>query len=308
MNGFSEPSNSMNVTERMTARYRVRHETTYLNSRIAAGCANFLHLHPLDSLGQVVYRFHLNIDPLPSLLTSHRDAFGNLVHYLEIHRSHQRLTLLAESEVAIERPWPTADPDIAWEMIRDGLRSPTMPLWLAAAQFAYPSPRVRWCDAMTEYAAQSLQPGRSVFEAVDELAQRIHEDFVFDPEATHVKTGVAEVFARRRGVCQDLSHVLLALLRSHGLAAAYVSGYLRTEAPAGQPRLVGADASHAWISLFAGAAGWHDYDPTNNCRVHVDHIVVARGRDYDDVAPVQGVATGGGRHTLVVKVDVVNLV
>jgi transglutaminase-like putative cysteine protease len=307
MTGFTDPSTPAAEPNLSVARFQVRHQTIYQNSMLATACSNYLHLHPADRFGQHVYRFHLEISPEPALLTSHRDAFGNLAHYVEVHRAHHRLCLRAESEVVIERSPPAYIPTMPWEMVRDGLQLPATASWLEAAQFAFPSNRVRWCSQMVDYARESLEPGRPLLIASEELTRRVHSDFIYDPEATHVATSVSEAFAKRRGVCQDLSHILVALFRSHGLAAAYVSGYLRTIPPPGQPKLLGADASHAWVSVFAGADGWLDFDPTNNCRVHLDHIMAARGRDYDDVAPVQGVATGGGRHSLEVEVDVTSL-
>jgi transglutaminase-like putative cysteine protease len=178
---------------------------------------------------------------------------------------------------------------------------------LAAAQFRFASPRVAVSDSLRSYAADSFRPGRPVLAAVAELSSRIHADFRFDPTATHVNTTVAEFLQSRRGVCQDFAHLIIGMLRSMGLPARYVSGYLRTEPPPGTPRLVGADASHAWVSAWCGELGWVDTDPTNNVLPTTDHITVAWGRDYGDVAPIKGVYTGGGPHTIQVAVDVQHL-
>ncbi|OYW11667.1 MAG: hypothetical protein B7Z55_19015 [Planctomycetales bacterium 12-60-4] len=184
------------------------------------------------------------------------------------------------------------------------MRATESPLTLEALQFTFDSPSVTAPAAVGQYAAESFPAGRPILEGVRHLTTRIHEDFKFDPRATTVSTPVVEVFEHRRGVCQDFAHLEIAALRSLGIPARYVSGYLRTIPPPGRPRLVGTDASHAWLSVYCGEAGWIDVDPTNDCIVSTDHITVAWGRDYSDVCPIKGVFVGGGTHQMTVSVDV----
>ncbi|HMP07581.1 MAG TPA: transglutaminase family protein, partial [Lacipirellulaceae bacterium] len=171
--------------------------------------------------------------------------------------------------------------------------------------FLVPTQRVALSPELTAYAAVSFPPGRPVVDALRDLTARIHREFRFDPRSTHVNTPLADVLRERRGVCQDFAHLAVGALRAMGLPGRYVSGYLRTTAPPGKPRLVGADASHAWAACWCGDLGWVDFDPTNNCLVDADHITVAWGRDYGDVCPIQGVFVGGGEHAMGVSVDVV---
>ena len=175
--------------------------------------------------------------------------------------------------------------------------------WLRARQFAFESRYVTGVKEYREYARPSFAPGRSILEAAVDLTRRLHTEFTYDPRATTITTPIKDVFRTRRGVCQDFAHLQLAAVRSLGLAARYVSGYLSTTPPPGKPKLVGADASHAWVSVFCGEAGWVDLDPTNNQLAGDRHIVLAWGRDYDDVSPVKGVILGGGPHTVEVSVD-----
>ena len=200
--------------------------------------------------------------------------------------------------------WTIAHTTPAWETIRDRLTQDRAANWLEAYQFAFDS-RFSVADPRYgEYAKSSFTPGRPVLDAALALTHRIHEEFVYDPRATTLTTPVAEVFANRRGVCQDFAHFQLACLRSLGLAARYVSGYLSTVPPPGKARLIGADATHAWVSLFCGEAGWVDLDPTNDQIPAERHVLLAWGRDYDDVSPLKGVILGGGQHRVGVTVDV----
>ncbi|MEM6799626.1 MAG: transglutaminase family protein, partial [Planctomycetota bacterium] len=176
--------------------------------------------------------------------------------------------------------------------------------WAPPYQFAFPSALAPTSPTLAEYAAESFTPGRPIVESLRDLNARINKDFDYDPRATTVTTPVLEAFAKRAGVCQDFAQVGISCLRSLGLAARYVSGYLRTAPPPGKPRLVGADASHAWLSLYCGELGWVDADPTNNTLAGADHVTVAVGRDYSDICPIQGVFVGGGSHVMSVSVDV----
>jgi transglutaminase-like putative cysteine protease len=215
------------------------------------------------------------------------------------------LTVTARSRVAVG---PSLIPDAAetpaWESVRGWCRSDRSAPFLEAAEFTFASPLVPGETGFTQYAQESFPRGRPILEAVLELTARIHRDFRFDPTATTVATPLAQVLARRRGVCQDFAHLEIACLRGLGLPARYVSGYLETVPPPGQPRLLGADASHAWIAFFCPGLGWIDADPTNNVLPSLQHITLGWGRDYSDVAPIHGVLVGGEEHALTVGVDV----
>jgi transglutaminase-like putative cysteine protease len=188
--------------------------------------------------------------------------------------------------------------------VRDGLAGGEPQEWLEICQFAVDSPHVKARAELAEFAQGSFTPGRPWLEALLDLTRRIFEEFVYDPAATNVSTPLDTVLAMRRGVCQDFAHLQIGCLRSLGLPARYVSGYLQTTPPPGKPRLVGADASHAWLSAWCGAHGWVDVDPTNNVQPSLGHVTVAWGRDYSDVCPIKGVFIGGGDHRMEVSVDV----
>jgi transglutaminase-like putative cysteine protease len=291
------------VSTQSSARYRVRHETRYEYLWSAAACTNLLHLRPRNDFRQRVTQFRLVVTPEPAAINAWDDAFGNPTHYIEVHRSHKVLSLLAESDVLVEPVMAPIEGKLLGDKLSDRLRSDRHPTWIDAYRYCFPSPRLAWSADVGAFAASSFGKNRPVRDAVLEWMQRVHDGWKYDPNATHVHTTVDEVFRDRRGVCQDLAHLCIAGLRAQGLAARYCSGYLRTVPPPGRPRLIGADASHAWISVFLGTQWW-DLDPTNNCPVGTDHVLVARGRDYGDVAPVLGFAAGGGKHQLFVGVDV----
>ena len=215
------------------------------------------------------------------------------------------MTVTSVSEVTLcERTVPPVEQTPAWDQLAQTLRTPTTPADLAASEFTFDSSRSIGLKPLTEYARKSFPPGRPLLAAATELTERIFRDFTYDPRATTVTTPVDEVFRLKKGVCQDFAHLQIAALRSLGLAARYVSGYLRTRPAPGKPRLVGADASHAWLSVYLGGGEWLDLDPTNNVVPNLEHITVAWGRDYSDVCPLKGVFIGGGRHSLSVSVDV----
>jgi transglutaminase-like putative cysteine protease len=221
-----------------------------------------------------------------------------------VQELHQELVVEARSEVVIAEaatPWPQQA--ASWEEIAASLPRDRSQAGLDAYQFAFESPRIRMRPEFAAYALQSFTPGRPMPEALLDLTARIHQDFRFDSKVTNVRTPPEEVFRKRKGVCQDFAHVQIACLRSLNLAARYVSGYLRTYQPAGQPRLVGADASHAWVSAYCPGSGWLDVDPTNNVVPSDGHVTLAWGRDYGDVSPLHGLVLGGGAHTLKVAVD-----
>ncbi len=289
-------------------KYKITHSTKYKYDAPVPVCHNVVFLAPRPTEFQHCLRHRLNISPAASTSSRRTDYFGNTVTSFSVASSHRSLRITATSTVTVaERELPAAESTAAWEQIRDRLASDRTTEGLAAYQFVFPSPHVPFDPAIAEYSRQSFTPGRPILEAVLELNTRLHADVTYDPQATTVSTPIHQVFSQRRGVCQDLAHLMLGCLRPLGLAARYVSGYLRTHPPAGKPRLVGADASHAWVAVYCGDAGWVDIDPTNNSVVRTEHITVAWGRDFSDVCPVTGMFVGGGEHQLSVSVDVAPL-
>lgn len=286
--------------------YHITHTTTYDYSEPVSLCHNYLHLKPRCCARQQCRHVELFVRPEPEQLQNQLDYFGNPTTLFAIQEPHGRLLLRAESwvEVTTAEP-PSAGATPPWELVRDSLRSDRSAAALEAYQFVFESRYVPRGDDLAEYCLPSFPAGRPIAEAVIDLTRRIHADFKYDQRATTVATPVHEVLARRRGVCQDFAHLQIACLRSIGLPARYVSGYLVTAPTRGQARLVGADASHAWVSVYAATTGWLDIDPTNNRIPSDTHITLAWGRDYDDVSPVRGVILGGGHSTLEVAVDVV---
>ncbi|MES1181073.1 MAG: transglutaminase family protein, partial [Verrucomicrobiota bacterium] len=254
---------------------------------------------------QTVENFSLNIGPLPAILKSRGDFFGNQVCGFSIQEIHRRLEITATSRVtvaAITPPAPALSPD--WEDVVKLFSDPVSPEVVEPYQFVFDSPLIRVSPELADYARKSFAAEAPLLVAVAGLNRRIFDDFKFDPVATTVATPLEEVLEKRAGVCQDFAHLAVACLRSLGLPARYVSGYLRTRPPEGRPRLVGADASHAWFAVFCPDVGWVDFDPTNNVLPAEEHITVAFGRDYSDVSPVAGIITGGGAHEVKVSVDV----
>jgi transglutaminase-like putative cysteine protease len=285
--------------------YRVRHVTTYDYEDPVSVSHHILRLTPHNSLRQNCRQSGITIVPKPASCTRHVDYFGNATTCFTLLEPHERLVVEAVSELevnAVAIPGFAASPP--WESVRDSLPYDYTDEGLNAYQFVFDSNRVEGRPELAEYARESFPQGRPLLEAVLDLTRRINHDFRFDTKATEVSTPVETFFEKRRGVCQDFSHLQIACLRSLGLAARYVSGYLRTIPPPGRPRLVGADASHAWCAAWSPGAGWVDFDPTNNCVPGDGHITVAWGRDYSDVSPIYGVLLGGANHTLDTGVDV----
>ncbi len=284
-------------------RYTITHVTTYAYTEAVSLCQNVAHLSVRPSDRQRADPSTLAISPEPAVREERTDYFGNPAHHFTIQEPHRQLKVTARHRVTVFPPLPPAD-FTPWEAVRDRLPLDHSPAWLDAYQFTFDSRFAAADPKYAAFAADSFTPGRPMVQAASELVHRIHTGFQYDPRATTVSTPVGEVFENRRGVCQDFAHLLLACLRSLGLAARYVSGYLSTVPPPGKPRLVGADATHAWVSVFCGDAGWVDFDPTNDQIPHDRHVLLAWGRDYDDVSPLKGVILGGGKHTVTVSVDV----
>jgi transglutaminase-like putative cysteine protease len=285
--------------------YEITHLTRYSYGAIVELTTGVLRLVPRSGDGQEVERFAIVTDPVSQRLTERLDPFGNRVTRLRIESSHQQLSITASSRVRVNRmPAPVQSPP--WERVAAEAITMTSLDAGGPAIALYPSRRVALFDEATAYARLSFVPRRPIFEAASELAGRIQSDFIYDPAATEVSTPAAEAFNRRRGVCQDFAHIMIAAVRGIALPALYVSGYIRTIPPPGKERLAGADATHAWVSVWCGAAlGWKDFDPTNATSIQNDHIVVAIGRDYSDVSPIESMVLSSGRHRLEVEVDVI---
>ena len=278
---------------------RATHTTTYLYSAPVSICHTEVHLAPRDGRNQRLLAHSLSILPPPEATFSHKDYFGNDVTYFSIHEPHTTLTISADSVIDTE-PFDLVEPCLTppWEEARGEKWRRSDDHSLSAYQFVFPSHRITPAPEFAEYAATSFTPGRPFLEAAMDLCHRIYTEFQYDQQATTVATSAAEVLRSRRGVCQDFAHFAIACMRSLGLAARYVSGYLSSA------HLVGGQASHAWLSVFFPGVGWLDLDPTNDQMADGSYVTLAWGRDYSDVAPVNGVAIGGGQHVINVSVAV----
>ncbi len=285
--------------------YRVTHTTTYDYSEPVTVSHHVARLQPRATPTQRKIEFELRVTPEPSVRTLHTDYFGNSATFFSIEQLHSELEVTAISTVeVVADPQPALDVSPAWETVAEMFRDPVSPVVAEAYQFVFDSPLLRANPLLAEYARESFKPGTPLLVGVRDLTARIHRDFKFDPTATTVSTPLLEVFEKRHGVCQDFAHLAIACVRSLGLAARYVSGYLLTEPPPGEPRLVGADYSHAWFSVFCPHLGFVDFDPTNDCLPSERHVTAAIGRDFSEVSPLAGVVTGGGHHALKVAVSV----
>jgi len=286
-------------------RYQVSHITSYQYESAVTLSQQLLHLTPRSFRYQTCLSHRLDINPLADERQQNQDYFGNITDYFSIQVPHQELTVSSYTEVELS-PRPTLDMlnnSRPWESVRDELRLDYLKNSEAHA-YLFPSTKVACSDALAEFARESFTPNQLLIPAAYNLTQRIFNEFDFDPHATDVSTPLAEVLQNRRGVCQDFSHLMIGCLRSIGLACRYVSGYILTTPPEGQQKLVGSDASHAWVSVYSPMYGWIDFDPTNNCLVQDEHVTVAWGRDFSDVSPMRGVVLGGGAHSLDVSVSV----
>jgi transglutaminase-like putative cysteine protease len=286
--------------------YEITHTTTYSYTGQVSVSHHLLRLALRAGPRQHCLEHRLSISPAPAVTSLHGDYFGNITHFITVERPHQQLAITSHSRVALSPafiPEPTETP--SWESVRARCRGDRSAHALEAHEFTYASPLVPIRPEFTDYAEPSFPKERPVLDAVTDLTRRINEDFTFDPTATTVATPIETVFKQRRGVCQDFAQFQIACLRSLGLPARYVSGYLETDPPPGQPKLRGADASHAWVSIFCPGLGWLDVDPTNNCLPFLRHLTVGWGRDYSDVCPIRGVLMGGENQKLEVAVDVV---
>lgn len=294
-------------------RYRITHHTHYRYSQVVSLSQQLLHVQPRALPWQTLEDTRLDIDPAPSHRLQQRDSFGNPSTLLELNLPHQSLSITAEMDITVAaRPWPEVEDSMRWEDVvticryHSG-RAVSSDEHLEAMVFRQESPHVRIKHEFTDWSATCFAPGRPLLAAACALMEKIHDEFTFDSKATEIGTPLLEVLKARRGVCQDFAHLMIACLRSRGLPARYVSGYLLTSPPPGQPRLIGADASHAWVSVWDPSHGWVDFDPTNRIMPGDQHITLAWGRDFSDVSPLRGVIVGGGAHELDVAVTVLPL-
>jgi transglutaminase-like putative cysteine protease len=300
--------------------YRIRHETVYDYQSDVAHAHHLLHLVPRPAPYQQCLEHSITVAPAGFRRREEVDAFGNPMTRVEIAQPHRQLTVTSEMQVEVHpRPRMRAADSEPWERCRaevafDG-RWPSRE-GLEARRYRHESPHVRIKQQFIDYAADAFAPQRPLLECAESLMHRLHADIAYAPGETSVATPTTEVLAQRRGVCQDFAHLMIACLRSRGLAARYVSGYLHNRAGAAAadaapatrdapPPLVGHDASHAWVAAYVPPFGWIEFDPTNRCYVGTDHVAIAWGRDFGDVSPLRGVILGGGRHELEVRVGVV---
>jgi transglutaminase-like putative cysteine protease len=283
--------------------YRLVHRTCYEYGQPVSLGHSEARLTPRALPHQECLQHQLAIEPPPSALRRRVDFFGNEVTYSAIQQPHRKMVVMATSQVRVEPGDRRPLPELPWEEARECLRREDGEEILQARPFALDSPLIAAGEELARYAAPSFGKERPLVEAASELMSRIHRDFSFVPGFTTVSTPLSQVFEHRRGVCQDFAHLGIGCLRSLGLAARYVSGYIETLPPPGKERLKGADASHAWLALFVPGWGWLDFDPTNDLRPAERHLTLAWGRDYGDVPPLKGVVFGSGEHRLEVAVD-----
>lgn len=288
-------------------KYRIRHSTLYRYMDTVSQCYSVTHLLPRNTSYQRCDNAMITVDPLPAVGNDRTDYFGNHTYHFAVQSPHQVLEVTAQSEVEIlgQRQSLALDFGASCADVRNLLYDTAQEESISAREFVLDSPKVQRSEALADYARVCFQDERPFLSCVREFTQKIYEEFTFDPRSTEVSTPLAQVLAARRGVCQDFAHLAIGCLRSLGYPARYVSGYLETLPPPGSARLAGADASHAWFSVYSPTEGWADFDPTNNQLAMEQHITTAWGRDYADVTPLKGSVLGGGAgHALEVAVDV----
>ncbi|MES2708923.1 MAG: transglutaminase family protein [Verrucomicrobiota bacterium] len=287
-------------------KYHVRHRTTYKYPEAVSESHHLARLHPRSDSRQQCLSHTLTILPEPAVREERTDAFGNQFTFFALQAAYEVLMVEA---ISLVETYPVPPPDMEksppWEMVAEKLAEDHRAAHLEAQAFRFPTQQIPVSTDLADYARLSFTPGRRLLEAAMALTTRIFREFKFDPSATTIATPVETVLREKRGVCQDFAHLEIACLRSLGLAVRYVSGYLETLPPPGKPRQVGADASHAWISVYDPVCGWVDFDPTNNCIPGPLHLRTAWGRDFSDVSPLRGVTYGGGGQQPKVMVDVI---
>jgi transglutaminase-like putative cysteine protease len=299
----------MKMNETPCMRYHVVHETSYGYQSTVTLSQQYLHMTPRSFAYQQIESHQTWSDPVEDNIVQGTDYFGNSTRHIAITSPHNTLLVHAESTVILNARYDLEQikETLPWETLRDAIQQDLQPAALDACRYLYASPHVICSAELEDYARISYTAGRPQLDAALELTQRIFDDFEFDDNATEISTPLEEVLTGRRGVCQDFAQLMIGCLRSLGLPARYVSGYILTHPPAGQPRMIGADASHAWVSVFCPDLGWVDFDPTNRCLVQCEHITLGWGRDFSDVTPMRGVVLGGGEQSLEVQVTVTPL-
>lgn len=292
----------------MSAHYLILHDTHYHYDSPVSLAQQLAHLWPRHNPWQVCTERQLLINPVPTSRRDELDVFGNPLTRLAFERPHDELQVNARLKVEVlRRPLLDFNQSACWSDTQSALTYSAKRVSadiLEACRYRFESPYVHLKQSFVDFSASCFPPGRPLLLCAQALMEKIFSEFTFDDEATQVATPLVEVLETRRGVCQDFAHLMLACLRSRGLAARYISGYLLTQPPPGQPRLIGADASHAWVSVFCPVLGWVDFDPTNNVQPALEHISLAWGRDFSDVSPLRGVILGGGSHDPEVRVTV----
>ncbi|MGF2412223.1 transglutaminase family protein [Ferruginibacter sp.] len=284
--------------------YSISHTTTYMYHEQVSLCHNIAMLSPRNTNTQICQSSNIFISPLPEVLESHTDFFGNKAIYFVVEQEHDTLSVTVTSLVEkIPAPFTTNINTISWEAVRDLLQSFTGN-YIEEKQFTAVTDITAPTTAISNYAAESFAAGQSLFKAVYNLMQRIYTDFEFTPGFTTISTPLSTVMKERKGVCQDFAHLAISCLHAMGLSAKYVSGYIETLAPEGKEKLAGVDASHAWFSVFIPEMGWVDFDPTNNKIPDEQYITVGWGRDYFDIVPLKGVIMSSSSHEMMVSVDV----
>ncbi len=287
-------------------KYTIQHTTAYTYLEPVSLCHNIARLMPRDTIGQICKNTSIQITPEPDRINEYRDFFGNKVIYFSIEKEHFELTVRVTSEVEREISGHIKTPVYPAVGIA-GVKQELSKLHgdvVDINQYLFETPMTAWNKDILKYTLQSFKAGKSVFESTEDLTGRIYEDFEYKPGHTTISTPLSVVMQERKGVCQDFAHLSIACLRSIGLPARYVSGYIETISPEGVGKLIGADASHAWFSVYIPEMGWTDFDPTNNCMVSDQHITIGWGRDYSDIAPMEGIILSSGSHELTVSVDV----
>src|SRR5262252_778312 len=279
--------------------YQVTHSTRYTYESPVSHSLNEVRLTPRACQAQEVRTTSIHVQPEPAFMHQRQDYYGNSVASFELFEKHDYLEVSGESVVEVLPAQADSQPSISWEDARQSLESQTNWSCIEASEFIHNSPHVSVTPQLDEYARKTFVAGRPLLEAVQELTHRIHTDFKYRPQSTSIGITLAEVMRHKRGVCQDFAHVMIGALRSQRLAARYVSGYVRPG-----PKVQGAQASHAWASIFFPGTGWLNFDPTNDLMVSDAHVTLAWGRDYGDVTPVKGISLGGGGQTVLVEVYV----
>lgn len=299
----------MSDSPEICARYRVVHETHYHYEAMVSLSQQYLHMTPRAFAYQQTESHLIWLDPVIDEGTDGIDFFGNCTRHVALTLPHDHLLVHAESTVALLPRLKLAQigSTLPWETVRDMLGKEKSPATLEACRYLYASPHVSWFPELEAYARLCFPPGRPIMNGAMELTRLIFDDFEFDARATEISTPLEQVLRGRRGVCQDFAHLMIGALRAIGLPARYMSGYILTHPAAGKPRLIGADASHAWVSVYCPSVGWVDFDPTNRCLVQHEHITLGWGRDFSDVTPMRGIVLGGGQQKLDVQVTVTPL-